>query len=163
LSRPRVPAGLDPQLNRYLQGLEDSVSRLEPNRDPIDAPTNVVITPIAGGNQIVFTRAQNADGYLLRISPTPGWDAVTGMQRDLGDSNVAEDITGAVGITRYYSLVSYRGALQSVPTTPASATSLAPGAAATLPTPPPSSHALGKSDELQRNVAVEPHGQGALR
>jgi hypothetical protein len=163
MSLPTVPHDLPAQLQRFLQEMRSSVSRLEVSRVPPSPASNLTVTPIAGGNQITFTRSADATGYLLRISPTPSWDATTGWQRDLGDSNVSEDFTGQVGVTRYYWIVATKNDLVSQAVGPKSAASLAPGASTTLPAPPPSGFTIRKSDETRLPVSVEPHGQGQLR
>lgn len=158
-----VPMSLPIEQRRFFSQMREKLVRLEPDRIPPDTPTNLRVTPIAGGNQITFTRSKDAKGYYLRISTTPSWSAATGMQRDLGDSNVVEDFTGAGSITRYYAVVAYKGDLESPATAPASGVSLGLGVAATLPAPPVSGAQISRSQETGLPVSVQPRSPARLK
>ncbi len=160
---PEVPSSVDPGLRRLLTELRNSAQRQEVNRIPPTVVSNVQVTPVAGGNLVTFTRSADAEGYLVRISSTPSWNASKDIQADIGDSNVYRDETGAGSVTRYYQIVSKNGQLFSQPSSPVKATSLAPGTAATLPQSPVSGSALQSSNETDLPVAIKPAGAARLR
>lgn len=160
---PEVPSNLPPDQRRFFTELRNSALRQEPNRIPPSGVSNVQVSPVAGGNLVTFTRSADADGYLVRISPTPSWNAAKDLQADIGDSNVYRDETGEAGITRFYQVIAKKGQLYSQPSSPVSGTSLAPGTATTLQTPPVSAELLQSSNETQLPVALKPVSGSLLK
>ena len=164
MSLPSVPKGLDPQHQRFLQELRDAVEKLPQSSGiPPSSISNLRVTPIPGGNQVTFTRAGDATGYLLRISDTPNWNPVHDFQIDMGDTNLFNDLLGQSGVKRYYQVISKKGDLLSPPIGPLTAISLAPSSVTTLPIPPVSSPDIVHSTDTGRNTFVSPHGAGALK
>lgn len=160
---PEVPASVPQDQRRFFTELRNSALRQEPNRIPPSGVSNVQATPIGGGNLVTFTRSADAEGYLVRISSTPSWNAAKDLQADVGDSNVYRDETGDAGVTRYYQVVARKGRLYSQPSAPVSATSLTPGTATTIPNPPVSAEVLQSSNETNLPVALKPVSGSLLR
>lgn len=130
---PALPQIADPQLQQWAQGIHDVVSGLQAATLAPNAPSDLRVTPIAGGNVVQFTRS-NAQSYTLYAGSSP--DQSTATQVTLGTSNTYTENLGTPGTLRYYWVV---GLSQSgTPSTllgPKSGTTLALGTpAAPLPT-----------------------------
>lgn len=162
MSLPLVPLGTDPQLARLLQEMRYDLTTLKPNRIPPSEPTNLTVVPLAAGNQVTFTRSDDALGYVLRFGAGSTWNPSTDYQVDLGDSNVYNDHTGSAGVTRYYWVLAKKADLYSKPVGPVAGTSLAIGTPVVIPTPPPSG-IIRRSDETGGGDALAPRGSGRLR
>lgn len=130
LKMPSLPAVSDPGLQTYLAGLHPIVERLLAQSAAPNAPTNLTVTPIGGGNVVQFTRS-NAASHVLFISPTS--DRAAASQVNLGTSNVYTDNVGAGGQTRYYWVQGLsQSGVPSAVSPPQRGVTLAPGASATV-------------------------------
>lgn len=134
---PNVPAGLDPALYDYLSQLHAVVVTMQTTNQAPAIPSNLTVTPIAGGNVIQFTRSSGLS-YNLYLADTSNRAAAT--QVNLGSAATYTDNVGTGGKLRYYWLEALNGqGLSSGVGSPRSGTTLALGTpAAPLKTPPQS-------------------------
>lgn len=102
ISMPALPQISDPQLQQWAQGIHDVVSGLYAATVAPNPPSDLRITPIAGGNVIQFTRS-NAQSYSLYLGGSPDQSIAT--QVDLKSSNSYTDNLGLGGTLRYYWVV----------------------------------------------------------
>lgn len=129
LRLPQVPQVADAGLQQWVNAMHEVVSGLVYPAQVPNAPSGLVVTPIAGGNVIQFTRS-NALSYALYMGHSP--DRAAAVQIDLRSSNQFTDNVGSAGVKRYYWVVglNQNGALSSV---------LGPGSGVTLPLGAPAS------------------------
>lgn len=128
---PDVPHTGNVALDDYLNQLHNAVMPIIAAAQPPNLPSNLTVTPIAGGNVIQFTRS-NGTSYNLYMSNSP--DRSTATQQNLGTANSWTDNVGAGAVKRYYWVEGLNAQnLSSGITSPKSGTTLALGAAATVP------------------------------
>lgn len=131
LPLPEVPRVDDAGLFDYLTRLHAAVLPLISAAQPPNLPTNLTVTPIAGGNVIQFTRS-NGVSFNLYLSDSP--DRAKATQQNLGSGNSWTDNVGVGGVKRYYwvEALNQQGASSGVVGVK-SGTTLALGATATVP------------------------------
>lgn len=96
---PTPPTVSDQSLQDWVNGIHQAVTNLTLASVAPGVPTNLSVTPIAGGNVIQFTRS-NAVRTTLFMSDSP--DRAGASQVDLGPSNSYTDNVGAGAQKRYY-------------------------------------------------------------
>lgn len=131
-----VPNDFPAHQRNFLSDLRNAVVRLQSSVTPTRPPTNLKVTPIAAANVIQFTRS-DGDAYVVYSSPTADITKATAYQ--IGSVQQFTEQLGAGGVKRFYWVSAVKAATgtTSALTGPVSATTLAIGAAATVPTPPP--------------------------
>lgn len=128
---PAVPRGTDAALYDYLTQLNAVVQSHSSQLAPPNLPTNLTVTPIAGGNVIQFTRS-NGVSFNLYASSSP--DFTSASQQNLGSANTYTDNVGSGGVKRYYKVEALNGTgASSGLTSPKNGTTLALGSTATIP------------------------------
>lgn len=122
---PSIPAVGDPALQTWVNGIHAVVDSLQSSAVAPNLPTNLQVTPIAGGNVIQFTRS-NATIYTLYTSNTS--DRSKAAQVALGTSNSYTDSVGVGGQVRWYWVegLSQNGTSSGI-TSPKNGTTLALG------------------------------------
>lgn len=133
-----VPSNIPVEHRRFLTQLRNAVVQMQGQTQPPAGPTNFIVTPIAGGNVIQFTREVSADNTVLYSSPTASLNDA-GLHANLGYSTSYTDNVGQGSVTKYYWLRSYRGPTQGAIVGPVKGTTLALGTSTTLPANPPES------------------------
>lgn len=151
-SLPKVPQTQDPALNDYLQRLHAYVTALGTSAQAPGLPTNLSVTPVAGGNVIQFTRS-NGITFNLYLGSTPNRAGAT--QVGLGSANTYTDTVGQGGVARYYwvEALNQQG-LSSGITGPKSGTTLALGTPASAIPAVPQSTVQVFDTTLDRNRPV---------
>jgi hypothetical protein len=111
--------------------------------------TNLQVNPIAGGNNVRFTRS-NGDEYVLYWGTTPNFSTANGV--GLGQNADYNDDIGKAAVTRHYWVVSRKqGVDDSAPVGPKSGTTLGLATETTLPAPPVGSDQPA-TDELRGRI-----------
>lgn len=125
----------DTKLRKLLVQMRNAILQLSGSVEPLDVPTNLQVTPVAGGNKVRFTRS-NGDGYKLVISKTA---AITdGYTLQLGNTTEYNDNVGAGAERRWYWVIAYAANKpESTPVGPVSGVTLALGTSTVIPDPPP--------------------------
>lgn len=136
-----VPQDLPVHHQQFLTDLRNAVLELQGSHSPANIPTNLKVTPVAGGNVVQFTRGTNAAGHTLYMASFPNFAAATPVQ--LGQNAQHIDSVGIGGVLRYYWVRSFDGTGKgSTLVGPISSRTLALGATATVSKPPPPSSPL---------------------
>lgn len=148
---PSVPQNLPQDQFDLLNWLRNTVVSLQSAIVPPGTPTNVTATPLAGANQIDFTRS-GGDGYVLYVNTTPSINMATRV--DLGTANTYVDQIGAGAVKRFYAVRAKTGSTNGAISSWVSATSLALGTATTPPTPPPATD-QSFTDQSSDSLAVQ--------
>jgi len=111
--------------------------------------TNLQVNPIAGGNNVRFTRS-NGDEYVLYWSTSPNFSTANGV--GLGQNADYNDDVGKAAVVRHYWVVTRRqGVDDSAPVGPKSGTTLTLTTETTLPAPPVGSDQPTR-DELRDTI-----------
>jgi len=142
---PEIPYDVsDPiALRRSLSEMRNALLRIESSRQPPAAPTNLAVTPVAGGNVVQFTRS-GADRYILYASKNA--DIGNAVAIDLGLAVQYQDDVGKSAVARYYWVKGIRGDMSSDFAGPVTGTTLALTTEATLPAAPPAFSSPTTSD-----------------
>lgn len=153
---PEVPPTAEwQQLRRFLVESRNALKRLEASVVPPKQPSNLVATGKAGGVVVQFTRS-DGDTYILYVSKTKSFTVATRI--DLGMAAEYTHDIGAADETRYYWVKAKKGQLESLPTGPVGATTLALAVEITPPEPPPASQTPTRSDETGEVEPGRPTG-----
>jgi hypothetical protein len=131
-------------LRRRLSEMRAVLMDLQNRANPPRPVINLTATAKAGGVIIMFTRTDGTS-YALYRNTTPNLNGAT--QIELGNTGYYVDDLGEAAITRYYWVLSRKGALQSSYVGPVNATTLALGAGITAPTPPIATDEMVYSDQ----------------
>lgn len=150
---PNLPRIEDPALYDYLVQMHGIIANLHASAQAPGIPTNLTVTPIAGGNVVGFTRS-NGVSFNLYAASSPNRAAA--QQVNLGSANQYTDNVGSGGILRYYwvEALNQSGGSSGI-STPRSGTTLALTAPATI-IPPQPSFAEVFDTTVNRNVPVIP-------
>lgn len=149
---PTLPTFSDSSQQQYFQGLHEVVSGLLASTAAPNAPTNLTVSSLPGGNTVQFTRS-NAISYVLFMGNSA--DRSQATQVNLGSTNSYIDNVGRGAVARYYWVqgLSQSGTPSTI-TGPKSGTTGALGTAA----PPlpiiPESYATVYDTTLGRNRPV---------
>jgi hypothetical protein len=148
-----IPSNIDPQLRRVLQSIRNNLVKVQQGVLPPGDPANLQVTPIAGGNVVQFTRANDADNTVLYMGNLSDISAATPVP--LGLSVKYTDNVGKGAVTRFYWIRSMRGLLiaQNI-IGPVKGISLALGVNATLPVTPIASDLQLKDTSANRAGSV---------
>lgn len=103
-----IPTDLPIHHRQFLTDLKSALEELQGSHSPAAVPTNLQITPVAGGNVIKFTRGSNAVTHTVYASNTPNFNDA--QPRQIGINAVHNDNVGAPGIHRYYWVRAFDGA-----------------------------------------------------
>lgn len=132
-----VPTTLDPTTRTFLAQVKNAVVKISGSPVAARQVTNLKVTPGAFSNTIQYTMT-DADTYTIYASPTN--DISQSAILDAGKSNEFNHFVGAAGVTRFYWVQACVNSVEknSDPVGPVSGVSLASGASAPVPLPPPS-------------------------
>jgi hypothetical protein len=154
-----IPNSFSSDQQIFLQTLVSTLKELQQTVIPPNPPSNLKVTPKAGGNIVQFTRS-NGDVYALYKSTSPSLNGATRV--DLGKANQYVDDVGDAGVTVFYWIFAKTNQLTSTTVGPVSGTTLALGTTITTPTPPPASQTPTISDTDNQVVPGRP-GLGVYR
>lgn len=149
---PSLPSVADPALQQYLADMHSIVYNLHTSGAVPNPPTNLTVTPIAGGNNVAFTRS-NAVSYVLFIGNNP--TRALARQVNLGTANAYTDQISVGGATRYYWVQGLNQSGQpSSLLGPKTGVTLPLGTPASPSTPPPQSFAKVFDTTINANRPV---------
>lgn len=148
-----IPTSFTQEQQMFIQSLVSAIKSLQPTVIPPTPPSNLKVTPKAGGNIIQFTRS-NGDTYALYKNQQPTLNLATRV--DLGRASQYVDDVGAADITVFYWIFAKTGQLISTVVGPTSGKTLALNATITPPTPPPASQTPTHSDTDNQVVPGRP-------
>jgi hypothetical protein len=133
---PEVPIDCSPQMRKFLTAMRNAVLRQSGfSHTQPRTPANLTVTPIAGGNYIQFTKT-DGDRYVLLWSRTP--TVADAISVDLVLSPSYPHVIGEPAVTIYYWVKAKKtGAPDSALSDMKQGTTLAMGAATTIPEAPP--------------------------
>jgi hypothetical protein len=133
---PQV-AGIHIEHYQFLQELRDAVVQLQSSSLPPDDPRNLTVTPFATGNNVQWTRSNNAQRYTVYIAdalPTMDAGSATGsIAIDVGDTNYFNDVVGQSNWARWYWVKAWNGNVGSRTIGPVKGTTAASGSVADPP------------------------------
>lgn len=154
---PEAPHDLPWHWREAWNAMRNAILELRPSQIPPTPPTNVTVTPMAGGNLVQFTRS-DGDQYVLYWNDIP---SVNGSIRiDLGQANEYLHEIGAVGVRIYYWIKAKKGQMESVLSGVKTGTTLALGTVVVPPEPPAASEFPVTSDETGEILPGRPTSQG---
>lgn len=162
MTLPTVPKNLPLDHQTFLTEVKKILDRIQPPNIAPGRPTNLKVNPLPGGNQILFTAGDNADGHLLLFSPTQNFDPTqpdNGVV-DLSQSTHYTHVVGIPGVKRFYWLVAQRGDQKSDPPTgPVAGTTLGLAIPATPhPYVPPSQNIVKSNETGKPTILVTRRG-----
>lgn len=158
---PSVPQrpGMQPDEYDFLVKMKKAITELQSSVLPPDNPSNLTITPFALGNNIQFTRSNNAQRYTLYISNSPARNASNSSESiavDLGNSNYYNDAVGQANYTRYYWVQAWNGNQSSNIIGPKSGKTLAAGTTVNPPRQVPAGHTITTDQTTGSQVPGRP-------
>lgn len=159
----KVPRDLPLNHQQFLSQLKKAVEDLQPSNLPPGRPSNLTVNPLPGGNQILFTGGDGADGHLLQMSTTANWNPGKAGSAviDLGLSTQHTDMVGMPGVTKWYWVIATKGTNRSDPPTgPAFGTTLALGTPAAAAKFVPSTPSIAKSAATRQPTILTPRRGG---
>jgi hypothetical protein len=139
---PEVPMdfGKNDSERRVVSEMRQAIVDLRGPQAPPGIPTNFVVTPLAFGNLLQWTRGINADGTNVYWNSKP--TLAGAVLIDVGNSHQHVDYVGNANVKRYYWVQSYDSHVQfngatSIEVGPVAGTTLASGTGVNVPAPPP--------------------------
>jgi len=131
-----VPTHLDATTQAFLSDLRENIVALRQQQAPPTTPSNLVVTPVAFGNLVQWTRPLNSDFSEVL------WNTTANLQTaqivPISDAAQWVDHIGQVGVTRFYWVRAARNnGTRSLIFGPKSGTSLASNVGVNPPPPPP--------------------------
>lgn len=130
---PEVPLDLAQDLYDFCEAVRNFIINQQVGSAP-RPPSNLIVTPVALGNQIQFTRSDAVD-YLIYVSDSPNLSAAQVIP--IGNIAYYTHYVGQSGVTKFYWAAAKAGDFISEVIGPVSGTTLAAGAVATIPNAPP--------------------------
>jgi hypothetical protein len=130
-----VPTHLDKATYDFLQDIRQSVLEVRGLLQPPRPPTNLIATPLPGGNLIQWTTS-DADYYQVLWAATP--NLANAIPLSPGTGGQFQDIFGAAATKRFYWVYAFKdnGRRSITPAGPVFSTSNALNAPVVPPTPP---------------------------
>lgn len=163
MSIPIVPRDMPVHHQQFLSALKRAIEKMQPSDIPPGKPSNLTVRPLPGGNQILFTGGDGADGHTLQISTTANWDPTKAgsAKIDLSLSTQYNDMVGQAGVTHYYWIVARRGnKVSDPPTGPVKGTTLGLNVAAANPIYVPPTPNIARSQATGKPTLLQPRKGG---
>lgn len=145
---PEVPSSFSVAERLFLSHLRNNVIQLLPSRVPPRAPTNLKVTPVAGGNYIQFTKS-DGDDYVVYAGSTG--ELAKATPNDVKLSSAYVDNIGQGGVARFYWVKAKKqGQPDSDILGPVSGVTLALNVPTVVPPAPPLSDS--PSNDIEGNI-----------
>lgn len=157
LTLGQIPMSFTTDQANFLQSLVNAINLLQVSVLPPNAPSQLTVTPTAGGNLIQFTRS-NGDAYSVYRNTVNTPNGATRF--DIGLANTYNDVIGTSGAAYFYWVKAKLGQLQSTLVGPVSGTTLGLNVSIVQPAQPAPSQSPTQSNTEAGVIPGSPVGVG---